>query len=411
MRKLYIVGLVVAVALTFGIVYADQMVFSTYYPAPFGVYREMRIMRAAIGETYHKAGDYPWNETGLGGPGEIDEWVDLLVEGHVGLGTTEPIANLDIYYPTGAIGLRVLGQTNALFRLQSDEPGGKFLDIEPDTEGATIELDDIDIMSLDYNMRGVGIGLTDPQTRLNVRGELLLGERSTAAFSGLPFSIGAGKNALWFGDYNGFIANDYGLIYGQQTGKVYRLNILSGDNREGTPTEDDEVFIGNVDHSTLDKEGLIVKAGNVGIGTVTPTTDANPKGHDTGNLDVNDVWLRDAGSSGAWASQGGSGPDFESTERVITPGQVSAVHGLGAVPKLFVVVARNKNAAHGYSPGDEMLYDPSGSGQDAGPRGLWADSTSVGISGNGAIKVQNKTTGVAADGNPANWRLVFRAWR
>jgi hypothetical protein len=48
---------------------------------------------------------------------------------------------------------------------------------------------------------------------------------------------------------------------------------------------------------------LIVK-GNVGIGIATPTGAAAPNGATTGNLDVNDVWLRGAnGGVGAWATE------------------------------------------------------------------------------------------------------------
>jgi len=97
MRKFYIVGLIAVIALIVGFAYADQITFSTYYPAPFGVYREMRIMRVAIGETYHKAGDYPWDADG-GSPefGEIHQDADLVVEGNVGIGTTDPDAKLTV---------------------------------------------------------------------------------------------------------------------------------------------------------------------------------------------------------------------------------------------------------------------------------------------------------------------------
>ena len=84
----------------------------------------------------------------------------------------------------------------------------------------------------------------------------------------------------------------------------------------------------NTAHSQLDNNALITNGGasdmvfstgnqevmrlqnggNVGIGTQIPTTDANPEGNATGNLDVGDVWLRDAnGGNGAWASASGGG--------------------------------------------------------------------------------------------------------
>jgi len=94
MRRLYILALTLLIV---GAVYADQITFSTYYPAPFGVYREMRIMRVAIGDTYHKAGDHPWDTDG-GAPeaDEIHQDADLVVEGRVGIGTAQPKAILDL---------------------------------------------------------------------------------------------------------------------------------------------------------------------------------------------------------------------------------------------------------------------------------------------------------------------------
>jgi len=90
MRKLYTLTLIVIICLIIGLAYADQLTFSTYYPAPFGVYREMRAMRMAIGDTYHKTGDHPWDEDGSGDPGEIHQDADLVVEGNVGIGTATP---------------------------------------------------------------------------------------------------------------------------------------------------------------------------------------------------------------------------------------------------------------------------------------------------------------------------------
>ena len=43
MRKLYIFGLVGLAALIIGLAWADQMTFTTYYPAPYGVYKEMKV--------------------------------------------------------------------------------------------------------------------------------------------------------------------------------------------------------------------------------------------------------------------------------------------------------------------------------------------------------------------------------
>ena len=56
MRKLYIFGLIGLVALIIGLAFADQMTFTTYYPAPYGVYNNMRVMNSlGVGTTEPEA--------------------------------------------------------------------------------------------------------------------------------------------------------------------------------------------------------------------------------------------------------------------------------------------------------------------------------------------------------------------
>lgn len=73
MRKLYIFGLIGLVGIIIGLAWADQMTFTTYYPAPYGVYNDMRVM----------------NSLGVGTkePGTAKL---AVIEGDVGIGTTQP---------------------------------------------------------------------------------------------------------------------------------------------------------------------------------------------------------------------------------------------------------------------------------------------------------------------------------
>lgn len=43
MRKLHIFGLIALAGLIIGLAWAEEITLSTYYPAPYGVYREMRL--------------------------------------------------------------------------------------------------------------------------------------------------------------------------------------------------------------------------------------------------------------------------------------------------------------------------------------------------------------------------------
>jgi hypothetical protein len=79
-----------------GIILAEETItITTYYPSPYGVYREMRAKRIAIGDTYYDAAEIPWEETD-GDGGIIDYLADLVVEGNVGIGTTNPETRLEI---------------------------------------------------------------------------------------------------------------------------------------------------------------------------------------------------------------------------------------------------------------------------------------------------------------------------
>lgn len=62
--------------------YADETItITTYYPSPYGSYRELRADQAAIGSAYRSSALSDGN---------------LLISGNVGIGTTGPQANLDV---------------------------------------------------------------------------------------------------------------------------------------------------------------------------------------------------------------------------------------------------------------------------------------------------------------------------
>ncbi|MDD5568199.1 MAG: hypothetical protein PHY88_03235 [Candidatus Omnitrophica bacterium] len=73
----------------------DTLTITTYYPSPYGNYRELRAKRIAIGDDYIQGGTYDWEESD-GDGGEIDYAADLVVEGNVGIGTVNPTRKLEI---------------------------------------------------------------------------------------------------------------------------------------------------------------------------------------------------------------------------------------------------------------------------------------------------------------------------
>ena len=68
--------------------FCESITFTTYYPAPFGVYSQLRAKKMAIGDTYYDSSQHCWS----GGPcipPYIDADADLVVEGKVGIGTAD----------------------------------------------------------------------------------------------------------------------------------------------------------------------------------------------------------------------------------------------------------------------------------------------------------------------------------
>ena len=79
MRKLYIFGLVALACIVIGLAFAEQMKFTTYYPAPHGVYRQFTTTSKTSLAT---------NPLGLG--------IGYDSESMVGIGTTDPQAKLEV---------------------------------------------------------------------------------------------------------------------------------------------------------------------------------------------------------------------------------------------------------------------------------------------------------------------------
>jgi hypothetical protein len=71
----------------------ESITVTTYYPSPYGVYRELRSQRMAIGDDYINGSAYCWEGACTTA---INANADLVVQGNVGIGTPSPEQMLHI---------------------------------------------------------------------------------------------------------------------------------------------------------------------------------------------------------------------------------------------------------------------------------------------------------------------------
>lgn len=71
----------------------ETNIVSTYYPSSNGAYRELKAQRMAIGDNYVDS-DFCWPPAVCAN--QINANADLVVEGNVGIGTTNPLHRLEV---------------------------------------------------------------------------------------------------------------------------------------------------------------------------------------------------------------------------------------------------------------------------------------------------------------------------
>jgi hypothetical protein len=196
----------------------ETITITTYYPSPYGVYREMRAKRIAIGDTYYDAGDMPWEEIN-GDGGDIDYLADLVVEGNVGIGTTNPELLLTLSRNgSSMLGLYSSNTTatnrNWAFRT-SNFAWGDFSIMQSNALGGSAV--DAGTARFVIDPSGnVGIGTTSPGAKLDVRGAIYAPQQSSW--------ITGGFRAI----YSSAGTNNYRHIYVNSTGG--QLRFYNGSN-------------------------------------------------------------------------------------------------------------------------------------------------------------------------------------
>jgi len=234
--------IIIALSFLFLPVFAeDTLTITTYYPSPYGVYRELRAKRIAIGDDYIQGGTYDWESTDSDG-GEIDYAADLVVEGNVGIGTSSPRAKLEIIPESGISGLDVrspsAGDSHLAFQGRNNyfsykDTGGTYFRTYNGSDYST---------KVFFSGNGnVGIGTTSP---------------------GAMLQIGAGTGSLH--------VLTPGLLLKNSTSyerSIMEIHDPTGANRLVIQTLADTSYIASLDAKPI---AFQTSGGNVGIGTGSP---------------------------------------------------------------------------------------------------------------------------------------------
>ncbi|MFA5200359.1 MAG: hypothetical protein WC442_05600, partial [Candidatus Omnitrophota bacterium] len=164
----------------FQLSFAEDITITTYYPSPFGNYRELRAARIAIGDNYIDGTAFTWENVN-GDGGEVDFQADLVVEGNSGFGTANPASRVEVV--GSAANVSALHVNLGDISLRGGNMGNcgiRFFD-RTDTNhriyysGATNSLHFDSYAQMYFNQGfytpgNVGIGMTTPTGKLIIRG-------------------------------------------------------------------------------------------------------------------------------------------------------------------------------------------------------------------------------------------------
>lgn len=131
----------------------ESLIITTYYPSPYGSYRELRSQRIATGDNYIDGGQYCWEGACTN---TINANADLVVEGNVGIGTPEPESSLHV---RGNDGMITIEDNNSAAKFSIAAGSGNYFYID---EGANRRLAIVG--------GNVGIGTPSPSAKLDLQG-------------------------------------------------------------------------------------------------------------------------------------------------------------------------------------------------------------------------------------------------
>jgi hypothetical protein len=179
----------------------ESITITTYYPAPYGTYKEMRAKKMAVGGTYVENSKYCWGASCGATIAVIPDDADLVVEGSVGIGTTNILSpfklavrgEAEFNNPVGYGAISIVGAGDGLLYgaldLSSNTTGDTWgIQYRQDTGNLGFTYFPTSQYPLQLTRSGnVGIGTATPGTKLDVSGTarmtgFQLGTSTTAGY-------------------------------------------------------------------------------------------------------------------------------------------------------------------------------------------------------------------------------------
>ncbi|MHB8155500.1 MAG: hypothetical protein ACYDFR_05585 [Candidatus Omnitrophota bacterium] len=96
LKSIFLISLFLFLCSTF-VFAVEEITITTYYPSPYGSYRELRAVKQGIGTTYSSRASVCWDPPCPAGSTNVSvPNPDLLVEGNVGIGVKIPLRKLHV---------------------------------------------------------------------------------------------------------------------------------------------------------------------------------------------------------------------------------------------------------------------------------------------------------------------------
>ena len=272
---------------------AEELVITTYYPSPYGSYKELRAQRMAIGNTYYSRNTVCWDPPCPSGSANPNLYgaTSLVVEDRVGIGVTQPVYKLDVrtYSPGDAIygssssgtGVTGTGNINGVYGYSyttgSTGNGNGVLGVSytSDFAGGVFGYNyagGIGTVGVSDNGHGLqGVGGTVGVSGCNGTGTWCTGFTGTGVFGdGLTYGVyGINRSGGGYGVYGMNSAGGEG-VHGESTsGDAVKGESTSGVGVHGVSESDDGVY-GEGDYGV---HGVGTTWGGYFDGDVTTTGD------------------------------------------------------------------------------------------------------------------------------------------